>query len=44
MLAVVIPVAVVTSHPAWNNLPDQGPGAKASRVTPAVSTMLEVRW
>jgi tetratricopeptide (TPR) repeat protein len=42
--AVVIPVAVVLSQPQWNNLPDQGPGAKASRVTPSVSPMLEVRW
>ncbi len=36
--AVVIPVAVIESQPAWNNLPAQGPGATASRV------VMEVRW
>ena len=34
--AVVIPVAVIESQPAWNNLPPQGPGATA--------TSLQVRW
>jgi tetratricopeptide (TPR) repeat protein len=40
VLAVVIPVAVIESQPAWNNLPPQGPGATARPVTPS----LEVRW
>jgi tetratricopeptide (TPR) repeat protein len=40
--AVVIPVAVVESSSKWSNLPDQGPGATASRV--ATHPMLEVRW
>ncbi|HEX9104237.1 MAG TPA: hypothetical protein VF997_18635 [Polyangia bacterium] len=41
--AVVIPVAVVESQHAWNNLPAQGPGAPAaSRVLGGPS--LEVRW
>ena len=41
--AVVIPVAVIESQPAWNNLPAQGPGAPAARgVVPGPN--LEVRW
>jgi hypothetical protein len=40
--AVVIPVAVVEGSSNWNNLPDQGPGAKAARVT--TPSLLEVRW
>ncbi|HWE30823.1 MAG TPA: hypothetical protein VHB97_22605 [Polyangia bacterium] len=43
VLAVVIPVAVIETQPAWNNLPPQGPGAPAaSRVLGGPS--LEVRW
>jgi len=40
--AVVIPVAVIESQPAWNNLPPQGPGAPAARGL--VGPKLEVRW
>lgn len=43
VLAVVIPVAVIESQPAWNNLPPQGPGSPAARgVVPG--PILEVRW
>ena len=31
--AVVIPIAVIESQPAWNNLPPQGPGAPAARAS-----------
>lgn len=41
--AVVIPVAVIESQPAWNNLPAQGPGAPAARGTLG-GPSLEVRW
>ena len=41
--AVVIPVAVVESQSAWNNLPPQGPGAGAAR--PVLGgPRVEVRW
>jgi tetratricopeptide (TPR) repeat protein len=41
--AVVIPVAVVESQPAWNNVPPQGPGAgAAARVIGR--PVVEVRW
>ena len=41
--AVVIPVAVIETQPAWNNLPPQGPGATAAaRVIDHPA--LEVRW
>jgi tetratricopeptide (TPR) repeat protein len=43
VLAVVIPVAVIESQPAWNNLPPQGPGAPAARGV-AAGPSLEVRW
>lgn len=43
VLAVVIPVAVVESQPAWNNLPPQGPGALAARGVVG-GPSLEVRW
>jgi tetratricopeptide (TPR) repeat protein len=43
VLAVVIPIAVIESQPAWNNLPPQGPGAPAAR--PVLGgPSLEVRW
>ena len=41
VLAVVIPVAVIESQPAWTNLPAQGPGASALTTTRA---LVEVRW
>ena len=41
--AVVIPIAVIESQPAWNNLPPQGPGAPAARGVVG-GPSLEVRW
>lgn len=41
--AVVIPIAVVESQSAWNNLPPQGPGAPAARGAVG-GPSLGVRW
>jgi tetratricopeptide (TPR) repeat protein len=43
VLAVVIPVAIVESRSTWTNLPDQGPGATASRAG-GVPAIVVLRW
>jgi tetratricopeptide (TPR) repeat protein len=50
VLAVVIPVAIIETQPAWNNLAAQGPGAALHIVPSGASTaiashsLVEVRW
>jgi tetratricopeptide (TPR) repeat protein len=40
VIAVVVPIAVIESQPAWNNLPAQGPGSALT----TTRALVEVRW